>query len=241
MIFNFLTGNVTKRTLLLLVVPLMFVFQYGVLPIAIRLYPRPYVWHSMTISRLLSPRSNPEFYRIPSIGIVMLGVLMVPFAGYIGRRLRAASPVAAKLGAVCFAGGAICLILTALISSHPPSEGSGVPNLHTVLAWSATLGTGLGVVVFYVGGLKGCLHRQVQPKLFVGWSFVVIPLVVVVPLRLIIAAHFQFLASFRAMLEGSIAGHRGFWEWTWLTALFVFLACSAALLPSAPNPVSGRE
>jgi hypothetical protein len=47
-------------------------------------------WRYRMISDLISPRNNPEFHWIPSLGITIAGLLLIPFIGYIHRRLHLA-------------------------------------------------------------------------------------------------------------------------------------------------------
>ena len=90
-LFNFFSGNLTRKTLLFVVVPLIFLSYFGTLVFAIFRFPEAYDWRDSVISHLISPRNNPEFHSVPSFGMAITGLLMIPFAGYINRRLRVAS------------------------------------------------------------------------------------------------------------------------------------------------------
>jgi hypothetical protein len=67
------------------------------------------------MSKLLYPENNPHFHAIGSVGMAVAGLLMIPFAGYIGRRLRVIARLAAEFGALAFGVGALSLILGAVI------------------------------------------------------------------------------------------------------------------------------
>jgi len=217
-LFKFLSGDLTKRTPLFTLIPLMFISYFGTLGLAVLFFPGPYDWCDRSISTLLYPRNNPEFHLIASIGIAVTGLLMIPFAGYINRRLRVASPVGANAGTVAFVGGVICLIMAGLIVSHPLYGKSSLPRLHSILARAAALGIGTGMMAF---DAWGCLNRATGKKLYrssllVLWSLATLPAVIAVVLRLVMQNHYW---------------HLGFWEWTGSAAVFLFLVCSVWLLP----------
>ena len=182
---NLLSGNATRKTLLFALVPLMFVSYFGTLGLAVFLFPGTYDWSHKSISTLLYPRNNPEFHFMASIGIAITGLLMIPFAGYINRRLRIASPLAANAGTIAFVGGIICLILAGLIVSHPLYGKSSVPRLHSILARSAAIGIGVGMVVFDACAAKGYFNRANGKKpyrrsLLILWSLAILPVILAV-------------------------------------------------------------
>jgi hypothetical protein len=117
-LLNFFSGNLTRKTLLFVVVPLIFLSYFGTLAFAIFRFPEAYDWRNSVISHLISPRNNPEFHSVPSFGMAITGLLMIPFAGYINRRLRVASQLGANIGTFAFGSGVIWLILAGLIVSQ---------------------------------------------------------------------------------------------------------------------------
>src|SRR6516165_5372803 len=129
-LLNFFSGNLTRRTLLFVLIPLIFLSYFGLLTSAIFLSPIAYDWRYSVISHLISPRNNPKFHAVASLGIAITGLLIIPFAGYINRRLRVASSLGANIGTVAFASGAIWSILAGLIVSQSPYGTSSLPRLH---------------------------------------------------------------------------------------------------------------
>ena len=127
---NFFSGNLTRRTLLFVLIPLIFLSYFGTLASAIFFSPIAYDWRYSVISHLISPRNNPEFHTVPSLGIAITGLLIIPFAGYINRRLRVLSRLGANIGTVAFANGAILLALAGLIVSQGHTRTSSLPKLH---------------------------------------------------------------------------------------------------------------
>jgi hypothetical protein len=96
---------------------------------------------------------------------------MIPFAGYIGRRLRVISPVPAKIGALAFGVGAISLILGALIVLQP--------FLHEMFARGAGICLGLGMLAFYLCAVRGLSvrpnERHARRQIVLAWSLTVPP------------------------------------------------------------------
>jgi len=231
----FFTGDLSQRTMRFAVVPLIVVCFVGSLAVAVALLPQDYDWRLMSISQLLYPRVNPDFHFIPAIGLALAGVLLIPFAGYVRRRLGFDSP-AVRAGAAFFAGGAISLILASLITSHPLHGRAAVPKLHEVLGRLAGVGLGGGILLFEFHVLKyrrRAGSASVSGRLISWWSLITGPAIVLFILRLVIAARFQVLEPLTRNLKQSPIWHLGFWEWIGSVAVIVFLVVSAWLLPAA--------
>ena len=207
---------------------------FGVLALAIALFPEDYDWRTTSISKLLYPRNNPQFHSIAAAGIAATGLLMIPFAGYIRRRVRMASPVAAAIATALFMGGCICLIFAGLVTSHPLHGASPVPRLHERLARAAALGISLGIIVFTACANKGYFNpatTRYRRSLIVTWNLLTLPAILVPVLRLVMVARFESLKPFYQAWRNSAAWHLGFWEWVGSSAVILFLLCSAWLLP----------
>lgn len=233
-IVGFFAGDLSQRTMLFVVIPLIVVSFFGSLALAVALLPRAYDWRVMSISQLLYPRVNPQFHFIPAVGLALSGVLLLPFAGYVNRRLGVDSPVV-RAGAAFFAGGAVCLILASMINSHPVHGHATIPKLHEVLGRAAGIGLGVGILMFEFYALRQ-RHRVgnelVSHRLIFWWSVITWPAIVLLILRLIIGVHFQVLEPVTRSLKQSVAWHLGFWEWIGSVAVIMFLFVSAWLLPA---------
>ena len=219
--------------MLFVVVPLIIVCFFGSLALAVALLPHAYDWRVMSISQLLYPRVNPQFHIIPAMGLALTGVLLLPFAGYVRRRLGFDSPVV-RVGVGWFAGGAICLILASVITSHPLHGRATIPKLHEILGRAAGMGLGVGILLFEFSALRQ-RHRagndSVSRRLVLWWSAITWPAIVLLILRLVIAGHFQVLEPFTRSLKQSALWHLGFWEWIGSATVILFLVVSAWLLP----------
>lgn len=216
--------------------PLVVGSYFGVLALAVALYPGDYDWHTTSISKLLYPRENPQFHSIAAAGIAATGLLMIPFAGYIRRRVRMASPVATGIATALFVGGCICLIFAGLVTSHPLHGASPVPRLHERLARAAALGISLGIMVFTACANKGYFNLATattcyRRSLIVTWNLLTLPAILVLVLRLAMVARFASLTPFYQAWRDSAAWHLGFWEWVGSAAVILFLLCSSWLLP----------
>ena len=228
-------GDLSRRTMLFVVIPLIIIFFFGSLALAVALLPRAYDWRMMSISQLLYPRVNPQFHFIPAMGLAMSGVLLLPFAGYVKRRLGADSP-AVRVGAAFFAGGAICLVLASMITSHPLHGRATIPKLHEVLGRVAGIGLVAGILTFEFHALTRCCRARgdlSSRRLAFWWSVITWPAIVLFIIRLIIGVHFQVLEPFARSLKQSAAWHLGFWEWIGSVAVIIFLIVSTWLLPSS--------
>ena len=235
-LLDYLAGKITRRTLLGAVLPCLFASYFGMLVLAVVLFPHRYDWRVLSISQLLYPRQNPGFYPIAASGVAVSGMLIVPFAGYLQRRFRLAAPIGATFGAVCVAGGAVGLTLAALISSHPMGGESAVPRLHAILAKVAAIGIGVGLLMFAGCGVKGHFKlsggRQLYPRgLLLVWSLTLLPALLVLMGWLALRTRPQWLEPIKQLLAGTAVWHVGFWEWIGSGIVWVILAGSVWLLP----------
>jgi hypothetical protein len=117
-LFNYFSGNLTRKTLLFVVVPLIFLSYFGTLAFAIFRFPEAYDWRDSVISHLISPRNNPEFHSESVLRYGHHGAADDSICRYINRRLRVASQLGANIGAFAFGSGVIWLILASLIVSQ---------------------------------------------------------------------------------------------------------------------------
>ncbi len=225
-IINFSSGRLRQLTLLRIVFPLILASYFGSLTLAIRMFPGPFDWRTKSMSKLLYPSANPQFHAIGSVGIAVTGLLMIPFAGYIERRLRRISPVPALTGALAFGTGAISLILGALIVFQP---------FHEMFARTAGIFLGLGILAFYGCALSGpsvpSKERHARLRLLLAWSLIVPPALLVVALRLLAGARFRWSNAVYRALENRSLWHLGLWEWIISIAVFFFLLGAALFLP----------
>jgi hypothetical protein len=225
-LIDFCSGRIKQRTLLWIFIPLILASYFGSLTFAIRMFPGPFDWRTRSISKLLSPRNNPQFHAIGSLGLAVAGLLSIPFAGYTGRGLRAVSPIASAIGAIGFGAGAISLTLAALIVSQA--------SYHETFARSAGICAGVGMLAFYFCALKGLScpshERHDRLRLLLAWTLIVPPAILVLVLRLLAAAHFQWSNPVYRAIENHSLWHLGFWEWIGSIAVFLFLLAAAMVL-----------
>jgi hypothetical protein len=181
---RYLRGDLTRKTLLAVLLPLILASYFGILTLVALLYPDRYDWRYLSISKLLYPVTNPQFHYLAAFSVAVTGVLMLPFAGYIRRRLRGASPRTAAVGATLFFAGCLCLTLSGLIASHPAHGTARFPKLHEILARLAAIGIGLGMAVFNACATKGCFraapgnaHRR--RGLLISWNLLTLPVILV--------------------------------------------------------------
>jgi hypothetical protein len=232
---KFISGNLSRKTLLLLN-SIIFLSYFGTLALAIWLFPGGYNWRRKSISKLLYPESNPRFHFIASLGIAVTGLLIVPFAGYISRRLRDASPIAANFGGAALAAGGVCLILAGLVVSHPSRGAAAFSRVHEVLARGSASAIGAGMLAFYECALRANFSDRYGKTLLVLWSMLTLPAVLIALLRLAAAARLAWSNPIYGALKNPTLWHLGFWEWIGSAAAFLFLFSGVVLLPEHPCP-----
>jgi len=81
-----------RRSTLGALLALIFISFFGTLTVSAWMFPHDYDWRYRVISNLLSPRDNPNHYWLAASGLVLTGLLMLPFAGYLQRHLEGIAP-----------------------------------------------------------------------------------------------------------------------------------------------------
>lgn len=235
---SILTGNLTRTVVLLVLLPLIGLSYFGTLATAARFTREPYDWRRQAISRLLYPGHDPMFHSIASCGIALTGLLLIPFAGYIRRRLRDVAARTVDAGAAAFYLGAIYLLLAGLVVSHPHGT-PAFPRLHEILARTAAFAFGAGMILLwgcaakaYFASLAGT-HRW--RRLFVSWSLLTLPAILIALLRVAAGARLEWPNPLYQALENRSLWHLGFWEWIGSAAVFLFLLSAALFLPESAD------
>ncbi len=225
----------SKRALLFIDLPLIGFLYFGILAAAAHYSAHVYNWRTTAISKLLYPAYDPAFHLVASLGVALAGLLILPFVAYIRRKLTRASGVAAGVGALALAAGAIGLALAGLIVCHPAQGTAAFPKLHEILARTAAVALGIGMVV-----LCGCAAREcsVAPandrewhRLVIAWTLITLPLLLVVILGAAAAAHLHWSNPIYQLLRSRDLWRLGFWEWLGSAAVYLFLASAALFLP----------
>jgi len=239
-IFDFFSGNVRRRTVLSTLVPLILIFYFGALILSVCVFPGSYDWRSSVISNLLSPRHNPEFHWLASLGLSLTGLLSIPFGGYIGHRLRPASRLWAYLGKAYFLGGFVALILASIIVTRRSHPIVGILGIHEILARSSAIGLGVGIICFHWCAWRGSLAPSIDRKLYprsLVFSWTVLTLLALLAVTgcvcsvLIPKIGVPGLSSLYELLRHSPFWHLAFWEWIGSLAVFLFLISAALFLP----------
>lgn len=223
---RYLAGSLERRTLVALILPAAFLSYFGSLAVAIQLLPKTQDWRSTTISKLaLYPQNNPKYSWVASGGIALAGALIIPFAGYIGRRLRRAAPLGSRIGSVVFGLGAATAILVGSIGYH---GNSSFPRLHTLLARGCAFSLFAAMIIFLGSALRGRAgptpeKQRYRPLLVAGWG--------VLALSGLSAAALSALET-----AGGIRHLAGLYEWIASAAFFLLLLSSALFLPEYAEP-----
>ncbi len=228
----------SRRRLLSVVLPLVFLSYFGTLGVAALLFPEPYDWRYRVVSNLLSPRDDPRWYRVPSIGIAVAGVLMLPIAGYLAARLRPVAPRWAGFGRWMLSGGILLLILAALVVPQHVHPVLGLRRLHEALSRTSAIFFGLGMLACCVCAWRDRAGtRSLDPRLLAAWcALTVVPIAGIVVSEALLFGVRAFPvwgAPIKEALRHSVFWHLGFWEWTGSAAVFAFLAISVWWLPEA--------
>jgi hypothetical protein len=233
---SFFAGHVSRSTLLTRLLPLSFASFFGSLLIGILLFPGTFHWKKQVVSCIISPLNNPKAYWLPSVGIVAAAALILPFAGYVQRRLHTITPRVARSAGVAFALGLLLLASVAV----PLAD-----RLHGILAGAAAGMLALGMLCCCLCALRDRLHflggrRSLRDGLSLCWaSLPLLPAVcgAVGGVMLLGRQAGQGWALHAAdALRPTVFWQLAFWEWAGLLMLFVFFFLSVLWLPEHATP-----
>jgi hypothetical protein len=222
-----------RKSTLAVLLALIFLSFFGTLTVSAWMFPQNYDWRYRVISNLLSPRDNPNHYWLAASGLVLTGLLMLPFAGYFRRHLGVIASRAANLGAATFMLGIIALICACFVVPQHTHEVLGVRRLHELLGRSAAGFLAMGMLCGCWCAWKG--RSLFAPRLFWVWSSVtLLPLIGIFfseSLLVLTRPKPSWAVPIHNALRHSVFWHLGFWEWTGAVAVFVFLCAAVFLTP----------
>ena len=228
----------TRNILLRVFLPIILLSYFGTLAVAALFFPQPYDWRYRVISNLLSPRDDPHWYRLPSVGIALAGVLMLPLAGYMDKRLRAIAPGWARFGKGALTTGIVLLILAALVVPQHVTPVFGMPRLHEALSRLSAIGFAFAMFAACICAWRDrrgarVLDRRLLP-IWCGLTLLPIAGIIVSEMLLFSVRAFPAWGTpVKEAMRHSVLWHLGFWEWLGSAAVFVFLLISVLLLPDS--------
>ena len=231
------TGEIQVRLALL---AMLFASYFGSLWAGSLNFPHGYDWRKNVISNLLSPRDNPDWYWLPSMGVALAGVCMLPLAAWIENELGDGDTrLARRVRRPAFLLGIGCLILSALVVPQHVHTVLGLRHAHEMLARSSAVGLGVGMLCACQSPMfknpDGLSKRLRVLRLM--WRLATLPPIagavgsgVVVALARLHSAGGGAAATFR----GTMFWHLAFWEWAGSAGVFLFFASAVTLLRNIP-------
>lgn len=238
LIYRGVWGDISKNMLLCAVLPLALASFVGTVAIGISMFPGQYDWKKQVLSRVISPSANPEGFWVPSLGIMATALLILPFAAYAERRLRAISPGIARWAGMALAlGFLLCVSVAVPLSAEP---GLFLRLLHKGLAGTAFAVIAVGVFCCYACALKDGLRglggrRSLGLKLGFCWSLLtLVPIgcgLAMLVTRLAQRAGQAWAVEVCAAVRPTMFWQLAFWEWLGIGILFAFFFVSVLLLP----------
>src|SRR5262249_5325203 len=165
-----------RRSGLAVLLCLIAISFFGVLAFSASMFPKSYDWRYRVISSLISPRDNPEHYRIAACGLILTGLLMLPFAQHLNRGLTPVSRIWARIAGAAFLLGIVALIADCFVVPQHVHATLGIRRFHEFLARSAAGLLAIGMLIGCCCAWKG-RGRSLPRSLFWIWAAVtVLPL-----------------------------------------------------------------
>jgi Protein of unknown function (DUF998) len=126
-----------RKSISAVLLGLIFLSFFEALCASAWMFPEHYDWRYRVISNLLSPRDNPAHHWLALCGIGFAALLMLPFAAYLHRYLKRASPRATRVTGAAFIAGSVALICASLVVLQHAQTVFGIRRLHEFLGRSS--------------------------------------------------------------------------------------------------------
>src|SRR5271157_697199 len=236
---KFFTGDFPREFLLARLMPVLLAFFFGGMLISDLLYPAPYDWRFMTISSLITPGSEPggnplgRYYL--SAGMIASGVLMVPFAGYLFRKLKVIWRKAARAGAGFMALGCIGI---ALVGAVPDT--AELDPIHQGNAAITAVGFIFSFLSFWLimrkdrqlqHGGKRQFDRRAMIAAFTLMWVAILGMLLSQLIRLILQGNLEITDYF--YLTGlPVILSLPLWEWVFFLSIIAYIALLALMVPA---------
>lgn len=201
-------------------------------------FPHPYDWRRNVISNLLSPRDNPSAYWVPSLGVALAGICMLPLAAWIDTQLNdSRRKLSCRLRRPAFLGGILCLILSAVVVPQHTHAVLGMRHAHEALARASAIGFGAGMLC--ACGSASLAARRAGNQagkvriLRTLWKVTtLLPITGALASGLVVALTRMHgaPAGVVTVLHNTVIWHLAFWEWLGSAAVFIFFASGVWML-----------
>src|SRR5262249_46553389 len=176
-----------RKSVLVGLLGLILVSFFGTLVVSAANFPQHYDWRYRVISNLLSPRDNPHYYWLPSIGVAISGLCLLPCAYYLQRNLRAVSSLGANVSGGGFLVGGLGLICASLVVPQHVNAFLGLTRPHELLARTAAGFMAVGMLAACWCAWKG--RGRIFPRGLI-WTWI---LLTVLPLSGLICSELLLL------------------------------------------------
>ena len=194
---------------------------FGSLILAATFFPRGYDWRYTVMSSLASPRDNPDAYWIACAGLALSGLLLIPFAFFLQKRLEPFAPKLTAWAGKLFLLGAISLALSALIvPGHYRILGIGRSHEH--LAQISSVAFCLSLIL-YLGAILRLPASHCLLRVLAGF-LVILPVTALTVSRLSLFLVYEFSSStvYHAV-KVSLWSSLALWEWIGALCIYLFL------------------
>jgi hypothetical protein len=226
--------NKGGRRIRVALLALLFGSYFGSLWLGALHFPHPYDWRRNVISNLLSPRDNPGWYWLPSAGIAVAGVCMLPLTAWIENDLGDGdTKLARRVRQPAFLVGIGCLILSALVAPQHAQTVVGMRHAHEMLARTSAAGLCVAMICACASVSRPERRARFRVLRLLWWAATLPPIAGAVASVLIVTlSHLHGVAAAPAdYFHGTPFWRLAFWEWIGSASVFLFYAASVAMLP----------
>ncbi len=237
----FFTGNISRRKMTTLLLPIVFIVYYGTMFLAILSYPDVYDWRFMAISSIGDVNENPNGWYIFAVGIVTFSLSLIVIAGYLFRKLHVICQRTAEIGTFFILLAALGNFLLGVVLNIPENL-----IIHIIAAACYAIGLLFGYLCYWFIMMKDRLpwfhgKRQFNRRLM-DWALVMIlfslgGIVISQGIRVAIEGTLDFGGLDWIMRGEPYILSFGVWEWVLYTFLNIHLIFSICMVPEVVEPL----
>jgi succinate dehydrogenase hydrophobic anchor subunit len=239
---SYLTGNVSKAFLLTRILPIIYLIFGITILISDLLFPTAYDWRYMVISDLISMKDNPVGFIYLSIGMTVVGILLIPFPGYIYRRLKVLCRATSLVGTFFFVLGIIGLIIMSLAFD----ESKFPSRFHENIAAVAFLGFLFAIFFYGFPMMKDQMAKyhgkhQIDKRLFIlGASLLWFGFLGTAISAIYVSAvpNDWGWTGLQWITKGApVLASFALWEWTTFIFILIYFALLIKMIPEQIEPL----
>ncbi len=229
---KFLLGDLSRQFVTRRLLPILLGLFFGGIFLSNLWYPTAYDWRYLTISELMNPILNPDGRYFLSTALILCGILLVPVAGYLYRKLRVICLKTAKAGKLFMLMGTVGLVFLGIIPDTDELD-----PYHQAAAATVACGFIFSFLcIFLITRKKKQKEQFNQQFLFTGKTiiwFAIIGMLLSQTIRMVLQGDVSYTGIAWMTLGLPSILSIALWEWEFFLSFVVVIGLILLAIPDA--------